>query len=454
MGHPSNRTEQDWTSGLGPCGEHFPTVLPSNRIAQLGYDAAGNVTSEGPTTYQYDAENRMVSINGGGSSPAYLYDANGRRIRKTVSGVSTDFLYDLSGLVVAERQGAVWTKGYVYLGGQLLVQYDNILNPSTTLAVHTDHIGSTRLLTKVDRSLQECNDYYPYGELIPCGTATTTSTYKFAGKERDAAVGETGLDYFVARYYAPFHGRFRSPDPENAGAFTADPQSWNAYTYARNSPLTYVDPTGQTWCKAKVNGNGEIIEIDITNCVEDEDYDPRLYPDYVRVNVDESVFVEEPKEEQEDLPWWDLPGHAFVTFGECALNGNAWKCGEWVVGAVPIGRGLVFVFGKFGRVVQYVIPKGTPAPLVSNSRLGKIIAELFRETDVYAGGTAGALRHEAVYGELLSPKGHYEKAKQTIVALGRILADENLSFNDAIVIRNVIQELRDAVILYESIRKP
>jgi RHS repeat-associated protein len=61
------------------------------------------------------------------------------------------------------------------------------------------------------------------------------------GKERDA---ETGLDYFLARYYSGAQGRFLSVDPENAGAKHADPQSWNAYSYALNNPLRYVDPLG------------------------------------------------------------------------------------------------------------------------------------------------------------------------------------------------------------------
>ncbi|MDM7995530.1 MAG: RHS repeat-associated core domain-containing protein, partial [Acidobacteriota bacterium] len=36
-----------------------------------------------------------------------------------------------------------------------------------------------------------------------------TSNLQFPGKERDA---ETGLDYFLARYYSGAQGRFTSPD--------------------------------------------------------------------------------------------------------------------------------------------------------------------------------------------------------------------------------------------------
>ncbi|WP_228486485.1 RHS repeat-associated core domain-containing protein [Paludibaculum fermentans] len=65
------------------------------------------------------------------------------------------------------------------------------------------------------------------------------------GKERDA---ETGLDYFGARYFSGAQGRFTSPDLPFADQNSADPQSWNLYSYARNNPLRYMDPTGRAVC--------------------------------------------------------------------------------------------------------------------------------------------------------------------------------------------------------------
>ena len=61
-------------------------------------------------------------------------------------------------------------------------------------------------------------------------------------KERDV---ETGLDYFLARYYSSTQGRFISPDP----IFISDkqtykPQLWNLYNYVGNNPLNATDPTG------------------------------------------------------------------------------------------------------------------------------------------------------------------------------------------------------------------
>jgi RHS repeat-associated protein len=65
---------------------------------------------------------------------------------------------------------------------------------------------------------------------------------QFTGQQRDE---ETGLDYFWARNFQAALGRFCSVDPAGAGAKAEDPQSWNAYAYARNSPLLRIDRDGR-----------------------------------------------------------------------------------------------------------------------------------------------------------------------------------------------------------------
>jgi hypothetical protein len=58
----------------------------------------------------------------------------------------------------------------------------------------------------------------------------------------------------VARHYAFTLGRFLQPDPITIGVLRVfDPQTLNLYTYARNNPLAYVDPTG----KDIVSGTGD-----------------------------------------------------------------------------------------------------------------------------------------------------------------------------------------------------
>lgn len=78
--------------------------------------------------------------------------------------------------------------------------------------------------------------------------------YKFTGKERDS---ETGLDYFGARYNASNMGRFISPDPGNIGVNPLYPQSWNAYSYSLNNPLSLTDPTGLYVCEDSTECDSE-----------------------------------------------------------------------------------------------------------------------------------------------------------------------------------------------------
>jgi RHS repeat-associated protein len=52
---------------------------------------------------------------------------------------------------------------------------------------------------------------------------------------------ETGLHYMKARWMDPATGTFLSVDPL---IVPSDPQSGNAYTYARNNPVMNTDPTG------------------------------------------------------------------------------------------------------------------------------------------------------------------------------------------------------------------
>ncbi len=70
--------------------------------------------------------------------------------------------------------------------------------------------------------------------------------HRFTGKERDS---ESGLDNFGARYNASTMGRFMSPDPGNIGVNRLNPQSWNAYSYSLNNPLSLTDPTGLYVCE-------------------------------------------------------------------------------------------------------------------------------------------------------------------------------------------------------------
>jgi RHS repeat-associated protein len=227
-----NRTDQNVTSGT--CGTFHAIVGTNNRLGSpYQYDAAGNMTYDGTHSYTFDDENRLTKVDGGNTA-TYVYDAEGRRVEKSAAGVRTDYIYDPSGSVVAETNGTGWQVSYVYANGSLIAQYRD----GTTYSIFKDHLGSTRLITKLDKSICDSLDFLPFGEQLGGDTGTT---HKFTGKERDS---ESGLDNFGARYNSSNLGRFMSPDPSNLGVDFWLPQTWNRYSYALDNPLAYIDRNG------------------------------------------------------------------------------------------------------------------------------------------------------------------------------------------------------------------
>jgi len=232
----SNRVSQ--AANTTACSQSYPTIGPNNQFtnAPYQYDAAGNMTADGNHIYAYDAENRLIKVDGGATAN-YVYDATGRRAEKITPAGATEYLYDQSGDVVTEIGHAnTPTVYYIYLAGALVAEYEN----NTTYFISKDHLGSSRIVTAMDGTVCDSIDYLPYGEQISGGSCTT---HKFTGKERD---NESGLDNFQARYVGSNLGRFMSPDPRYFQTIMlVDPQQFNLYSYARNNPLRWVDPLGE-----------------------------------------------------------------------------------------------------------------------------------------------------------------------------------------------------------------
>ncbi len=107
-----------------------------------------------------------------------------------------------------------------------------------------DHLGGIEAVLDEGGTTVERRDYLPYGnERLAVGE--TDEDYGFTGKELD---NETGLMYYDQRYYDAEIGRFVQVDPWEGDI--RDPQSLNKYTYTRNNPVRYVDPTGESWKEA------------------------------------------------------------------------------------------------------------------------------------------------------------------------------------------------------------
>ncbi len=111
----------------------------------------------------------------------------------------------------------------------------------TTYFTQADWLGTERARTDVYGNLCGTATSQPFGDNAVSGGCFSMSHNFFTGKERDS---ESGNDYFGARYYASSMGRFLSPDPLLNSGRPENPQTWNRYSYALNSPLIVTDPIG------------------------------------------------------------------------------------------------------------------------------------------------------------------------------------------------------------------
>jgi RHS repeat-associated protein len=217
----------------------------NNRLTGFGYDAPGNMTSNGSAGYTYDAENHLVYTSG----YAYFYDGDGNRVKKCTSTAAFSCATSPTGTLywrgaggdplVESNLAGTNQEEYIFFNGKRIARRD--VSNSAVHYYFSDHLGTHSLITDAIGTMtppQYEADFYPYGGEIPI-TSGDPNHFKFTGKERDS---ESGLDDFAARFDASSLGRFMSADPLLGNR--ADPQTLNRYAYARNSPTVLTDPSG------------------------------------------------------------------------------------------------------------------------------------------------------------------------------------------------------------------
>jgi RHS repeat-associated protein len=228
------------------------------------HDANGNVTAlPHLPALSWDHADRLREVDlgsttGGAADRAYYtYDGGGARVRKLVerganreeriylgpyeiyreySGTTVTFERETLHVIDGQRRLALVETRTVDTRGREAGQ------PGTRVRYQlSNHLQSS--LVELDDSsharLISLEEYYPYG-----GTAYLAGRsqievhhkrYRYAGKERD---DETGLEYYGARYYAPWLGRWLSCDP--AGLVDGT----NLYAFVRCSPTVWDDREG------------------------------------------------------------------------------------------------------------------------------------------------------------------------------------------------------------------
>ena len=242
---------------------NLPIPAPENN-----FDGAGNL-HEMPHLRRIDWSFRgslgraVVIERPGGTDDGerYIYGGDGLRVRKISTRVvyggkieTTEKVYfgdserkriRLDGTVIFER----WTT-HVGDGTQRVAlvhrwikddharEVDDVAQPRVHYQLNT-HQGSSALELDETGNLISYEEYFPYG-----GTAflagdnlceVARKEYRYSGKECDDV---TGLYDYGHRYYAPWMGRWLSPDP------IGPKDDLNLYQFVRGDPVGKVDANG------------------------------------------------------------------------------------------------------------------------------------------------------------------------------------------------------------------
>lgn len=194
----------------------------------IGYDANGNMTSDGERTFLWDDANRLsrvTMLNGTAADVPvnFSYGPDGARVKKSsTSGVT----YYPDAEVEHDTVNDVYTR---------YPHPDMKIVGVAKFFLHRDNLASVRAVTNKDGVRTEHTPYYAYGQPI-YPSASTQKAY--IGERFDV---ETGLLYLNARYMDPILGRFISPDDWDP---TMEGVGTNRYAYADNDPVNKSDPNG------------------------------------------------------------------------------------------------------------------------------------------------------------------------------------------------------------------
>jgi RHS repeat-associated protein len=205
----------------------------------------------------WDVEDQLTFVDRqGGGQAHYAYDAMGQRVRKVVvknNGALVEERIYVGGYEIYRRRenNAVTverqtlhvmddTKRIALVETQTRNAQGVIQHPPPVVRFQLgNHLGSAALELDENGAIISYEEYYPYGgTAYQGGTAVARASlkrFRYIGKERDE---ETGFYYCRARYYAPWLGRWVSPDPLGIDG------GQNLYEYSASNPLVYKDETG------------------------------------------------------------------------------------------------------------------------------------------------------------------------------------------------------------------
>ena len=200
------------------------------------------VTGVDGSTYQYDAQNRLLTASKSGVTETFKYDGLNRQVSRTVGGVTTYNVWDGWDLIEEYQAGGTIVGQYTY-GPEGLVFSGSIQRSPYWVYHYQDGSGSTSHIADSAGALLEWYRYDLQGTPFfynAMGNQLSASSYSvrhlFTSQQW---YSELGLYDLRNRFYSPDIGRFLQPDPIG---FAGD--ATNLYRYCGNNPVRWRDPSG------------------------------------------------------------------------------------------------------------------------------------------------------------------------------------------------------------------
>ena len=248
-------------------------LIPASTSAKpYQFDGFGQLSSNPRLkSARFDALGRLLQLETYDQKIFFGYSDSGMRTYKLViekeGAASRSSYYPFPSYTVEGQSGA---QSFIAIKGSRIARYDH--GNGQWYYYLKDHLGSSDLIMHSSGQPVEQMLYYAYGSESAVNEMSDSwsqyeaqlgsiaplerTHHRYTGQYLD---DETGIYYMKSRYYDPKIGRFLSPDRfylEDPEKCIENPLECNLYSYARNNPMKYHDPSGKFGLLGAVLGGG------------------------------------------------------------------------------------------------------------------------------------------------------------------------------------------------------
>ena len=244
-----------------------PLVQPQQDIIQSlsqlpKKDQWGRTIQQGTQHYQYDSQNRLISISvdtqtGNQTIAQYRYNTLNQRIAKTtysLQGVklkTTYFFYDGNHLIAESTdepgQKAQQLKQYVWMNDTPIA----VLQAKQLFFIHTDHRNAPIAVTDITSRVvwQATNEDFGFANIN--AKSQFELNLRLSNQYYDS---ESGLHYNTNRYFDALNARYLSADPLGLAVGP------DLFAFAMNQPHSVMDGDGRAPAKLAVPSDAEVLK--------------------------------------------------------------------------------------------------------------------------------------------------------------------------------------------------